>query len=93
MSHLLIKKTFRYPVQEQKKELFDNYFYNEDKGYWINKKNNQPLKVVEALLMECLKCCQEQGIKFIGEWNITFFEAILDSITSFISDIEQIVAE
>ena len=51
------------------------------------------LKVVEALLMECLKCCQEQGIKFIGEWNITFFEAILDSITSFIGDIEQIVAE
>ena len=43
MSHLLIDKSFKYKVPPQKESLFNDYFYDERKGYWLNKESGKPL--------------------------------------------------
>lgn len=43
MSHLLIEKSFKYKVREQKIALFNDYFYDDTSGYWKNKRNGLPL--------------------------------------------------
>ena len=43
MSHLLIEKSFKYKVQEQKTALVNDYFYDNASGYWKSKCNGLPL--------------------------------------------------
>ena len=43
MSHLLIEKSFKYKVQEQKTALVNDYFYDDTSGYWKNKYNGLAL--------------------------------------------------
>jgi hypothetical protein len=43
MSHILIEKSFRYKVKSQTSALLDEYYYNETKGYWLDKVSGLPL--------------------------------------------------
>jgi len=43
MSHLLLEKAFKYRIPDKKDPILDNYIYDVDKGYWVNKVNDHPL--------------------------------------------------
>lgn len=48
--HYLLKKIFRFEIKKQKKDLYNDYKYDAIKGFWINKKTNQPLIFDTAVL-------------------------------------------
>ena len=43
MSHILIEKAFKYNIPKQTEKLFEEYKYDDLKGYWINIANGNPL--------------------------------------------------